>query len=57
MNNENAVKSNQSEFLNDSIASTVINKNYDNTLDIYLKDKSVKNNDFDLEKNASAKAD
>lgn len=51
INNENAVKSKQSQFSHGIVKDTFVNKDCDNNIDKYVKDKTIKNNGMGLEKN------
>lgn len=42
IDNENAVKSDQPQLLHDIVIGTVVNKDFNNTIDKYITDKTVK---------------
>lgn len=50
IDNKNDVKSDQSPFSLDIVAGIVINKDYDNTKNKYVRDKSITNSGINLEK-------
>lgn len=57
INNENDVKSDQSQFSHDSVTGRTITKHCDNIIDKSIKGKTVKNNDVDFEKSVLAQTD